>query len=492
MLNHAVNLYNWGWLYGWDGECGGFIWAMCPDSNYKFNIELMEALHLVAKLAYTIPNETRFLMDAERIWQWFFSYDNGYGLMTDKYLVSTGAIPLTCCNATSKHDPCINSKSPDAIYSQGLLLSSSAYLYLVTGNVTYLKTGLRAIDAVIQNYTTPDGVLLDEIRGFPSYESTCSTYSDPGGDWFSFNGIFMLHLGYFTELLVRNGSMPKETLISIDTLVQKTSDSAWNNSAMWPPFNHTNVCKPGTSPINKNAKEPKFHWWWGKHKAIYPVLPSDPGYYFHANDLRCYALHTSDTQIWEGEVKNETMCVLKCDRNVNCSKYLFQVEEHDVAGTNCWIWSYNRSNHVCNLTSQYWNVGVKRPQGKASCAGKCDSAVPQKLDYGVCYCDSNCAKHLDCCSDYAAQCTPNKLLSCKGHCSSPVGHAIPGGGYCWCIDGCNPGFTGGSCCPDYLEVCVNEEMQPCLDARTQGSALNLFLSHSIISKTTNAYTLKCE
>ncbi len=407
--------------------------------------------------------------------------------MTDKYLVSTGAIPLTCCNATSKQRPCMNSNSHDAIYSQGLLISASAYLYLATGNETYLKTGLRAVNAVIENYTTADGVLLDEIRGFPSYESTCTTYSDPGGYLFSFNVIFMLHLGYFTELISNNGSLPAQTLKAINLLVQRTSDSAWTSSSVWPPFDKTDVCKPGSSPLNKELKEPKFHWWWSKSRPLHPTLPSDPGYYYHMNQLRCYTLNGDNTQIWEGELKSETSCQQKCDSNVNCSKYLYQVTEDVIAGTNCWIWSYNRSNHICNVTDTNWNVGAKRPQGKASCAGKCGHAEPQKLDHGVCYCDASCSKHLDCCSDYADQCAADVPLSCKGKCDIPVSQAIPGGGYCWCIDGCNAGFTGGSCCPDYLELCLyNVGMKTCLDARSQGSALNLFLGHSIISKAMNS------
>lgn len=486
-LTHAVDIYDWAWKYGWDGDCGGFVWSTCPGGTYKFNIELVEALHLAAKLAYTLPEDQRFLNDSEKIWQWFFSYDNGYGLMSEKFLVSTGAIPLTCCNATSKHNQCKNSKSHDAIYSQGLLLSASAYLYLATGNQTYLKTGLRAFDAVLENYTSSSGVLLDEVRGFPSYVSGCYTSSDPGGDWFSFSGVFMLHLGYFTELLVKNGSMPAATLKAINTFVQKTSDSAWSKSAVWPPFNQTNACKPGSAPINKKAREPKFHWWWGENVKFDPVLPADPGYYFHTSMLRCRTMNGNDTQIWEGEVASEDVCMIKCDKNVNCSKYLWQLYESDVVGYNCWIWSYNRSNHICDLPNSNWNVGVKRPQGQATCAGKCGSTDPQMLDHGACYCDANCSKHLDCCLDYAAYCTANKSLSCKGQCNqgNVHGQAIPGGGYCWCMPGCNPGYTGGSCCPDYLQQCSSSSLQPCLDSRSQGSALNLFLGHSMVSKLTS-------
>ena len=68
----CIALYDWAWKYGWDEECGGFYWNTCPGGNYKFNIELLEAMHLAAKLAYTLPNETRFLNDSEKLWNWFF------------------------------------------------------------------------------------------------------------------------------------------------------------------------------------------------------------------------------------------------------------------------------------------------------------------------------------------------------------------------------------------------------------------------------------
>ena len=487
-LNYSLSLYDWAWVYGWDDPCGGFYWSTCPGSTYKFNIELLEAMHLASKLAYTLRNETQYLKDAERLWNWFFSFDGGYGLMSDEYLVSTGAIPFGCCNATSTKNPCYNSRSHDSAYNQGLLLSSAAYLYLSTGNKSYIDVGIRAFEAIAENYTTKDGVLIDELRGFPSIDTySCSAYSDPGGDWYSFNGVFMLHLGYFTELLVKNGSMPSDTLEKIRNFVQNTSDSAWSKSAVWPPFNQTNACKPGSAPVNKKAKHPKFHWWWGEKVEYDSSTPADPGVYFKKSQLRCYTVGGDDTQIWEGEVKSEDKCMQKCDRNMNCSKYLWQTYEGAVPGTNCWIWSYNRSNHICNLTDSEWNVGIKRPNGQASCAGKCGSTEPQKLKHGVCYCDTNCSKHLDCCLDYANECRAKQSASCKGHCNSVIAQPLFGGGYCWCYAGCNIGYyTGGSCCADYQHFCESSTVQPCLDGRTQGSALNLFLCHSMVSKVTKS------
>ena len=444
-------------------------------------------LHLASKLANLLPNQSRFLESAQQIWNWFFSFDNGNGLMSEKFLVSTGVVPERCCNATSdEYTRCHNSRQSGTAYNQGLLMSASAYLYTLTGNKTYLMTGIRAIEAILANYTTKEGTLIDEPRSYQSYNYQCFEGADPGGDWYSFNGIFMLHLGYFTEVLVQNASLPEDLLKKIQDLVEKTSDSAWNKSAMYPPFKpEDNVCDPGSYPHDENAQYPKFFWWWNDNQ-VQQAIPPDPRYYFHKLQMRCTG---NATEIWHGLVGSELNCTLKCNEYSNCSKYLYQVYQDAVTGIDCWLWSYNRSDHICGRSTDYYdfNVGVKRPIGNATCAGRCGSKQPQKLiDNTTCYCDKSCAKHLDCCLDYADHCSPQQPLSCKGRCNKALAQPIPGGGYCWCNTGCNPWFTDnnsdGSCCPDYPVECLYISMPTCLDARSQGSALNLFLSHMSVSK----------
>lgn len=237
-LNRSIALHDWAWVYGWDEPCGGFWWCNCNGRKFKDNIELVQAMHFAAKLSYLLPNQTRFRDSAEKIWNWFFSFDSGGGLFSDKNLVSTGVIPTLCCNSsqTDPYKQCFNSKLHGTAYNQGLFLSAAAYLYLSTGNQSYLKLGIKVAEAVIANYTTKDGILRDEARSYQVYSYSCSAGSDPGGDWYSFNGIFMLHLGFFTELLVTNGSMPADTLKLINSLIEKTSNSAWSKSAVHPPF----------------------------------------------------------------------------------------------------------------------------------------------------------------------------------------------------------------------------------------------------------------
>ena len=479
-LNHSVALYNWTWRYGWDEPCGGFWWSNCDTQLFKDSITNMEMLHLASKLSYMFPNEPYYLHGAQRIWDWFFSFDNGYGLMSDKYLVSTGAVPERCCNFTSKpYSKCHNSKISGTSYNQGLLLSSSAYLYRRTGSYTFLEVGLRALEAILTNYTTKEGILVDEPRSYQTYDFThCWGGVDPGGDWYSFQGIFMLHLSYYTELLAEKGILPEKTLSRINDLIQKSSDAAWMRSAVWPPFNMTDVCN--TNGLSPNSSYPKFHWWWGQN-VTQQIIPPDPRQYFHKIQLRCFTVSGNGTQLWEGMLGSEIKCKQECQKNFNCSKYLYQTDQATVPGTDCWIWSYNRSNHVCTLGDADFNVGIKRPIGEATCSNQCGSKEPQKLIHGVCYCDSDCVKHLDCCLDYADFCVKGPPPTCKGLCNIVEPRAIAGGGYCWCMNGCLPWYTDnnsdGSCCPDYHEQCEKISMPTCLDARTQGSALNLFLAH---------------
>lgn len=433
-------------------------------------------LHLSSKLAYIFPNNTDYAQNAIKVWKWIFSFQNGRGIVTEKNLIATGVMPEQCCNSTAKNlrKRCYTSNVDGTSYNQGLFLSAAAYLFALTEDKQYLSAGLLVLDAVLENYTS-DGVLLDEMRSSQTYNGQCQGGQDPGGDWYSFNGIFMLHLAYFTDVAVSKKALPGAKLQAIKEFVQRTSDSAWNKSAVWPPFHNTkDACN--SDATSTKATSPKFHWWWMKD-VTRQIIPPDAGLYLHKTGLRCVG---NSTQLWEGKTNFEDICEKKCTKNKNCSKYLYATNEY-----HCWTWSYNRTDHICNHTDRNYNVGLKRPVGKASCKGHCGSDKPLKVEPGVCYCDVACTTHLDCCLDYADECTKQEFPSCKGLCGTARAHAIIGGGYCWCLDGCNPQFTDnysmGSCCPDYPQQCLKVQMPACLDARSQGSALNLFLAHMKIS-----------
>ena len=485
-MKRTASLFEWLWKYGWDQTCGGVWWNLCDTQRYKDSITIVQMMHLSSKLAYLFPKNAVYLSRAEKIWNWFFSFDDGYGLMSDKYLVSTGANPEHCCNSSSK-DPfakCHNSKISGTSYNQGLLMSSAAYLYRRTGNKTYLLVGMRALEAILTNYTTDEGILIDEPRSYQTYnnEQCWGGISDPGGDYYSFQGIFMLHLSYFIDLLRENGSLSDDTLERVKNFVAKTSDAAWTRSAVWAPFNKEDVCNTNSKKLR--SKYPKFHWWWGMNNTE-QIIPPSPRIFFHKIQLRCHTL-VNNSQLWQGEVIDEGTCMEKCLHNKTCAKYLFEINQEKVQGLNCWLWSYNRTDHSCNDSDYDFNVGIKRPVG-ASCAGHCNNSAPINTSSGgVCYCDSQCAKHLDCCLDYVDLCLPQDTVpSCKGQCFQNISMPIRGGGYCWCTDGCL-GYTDNnsdsSCCPDYHKNCLNITMPTCLDARSQGSAFNLFIAHVKLSK----------
>lgn len=488
-MSRSVALFDWGWKNGWDhgatADCGGFLWCTYPNQRFKDSITFLEFMHIGAKLAFMFPNETRYLQTTELIWEWFFSFDNGRGLFSDNNLVSTGAMPANCCNSTTA-DPfhkCYNSKMPGTSYNQGVFLSTSAYLYRSTKNKVYLNAGLKLLDAILANYTTSDGLLIDEPRSYQTYnaDQCLGTTSDPGGDWYSFQGIMMIHLSYFTELLMESNDLSSDTFQRIKSLVTATSDSAWMKSAVWPPFTKIHdACN--TNPPNINSTFPKFHWWWNKNNTQ-QKMPPDPQLFFHKTNLRCFG---NNTQLWKGIVSDENTCRAKCMSDPQCSKYEYD-QYGRVTRANCWLWPFNRTNHICNGMNYGFNVGFKRPVSNTSttCAVKCGSQTPLNVTHGVCYCDHNCSMYRDCCLDYADVCQPNEPTSCEGMCNTVGTKPLIGGGYCWCFDGCNPWFTDnnsdGSCCLDYQQVCNNVVMPTCLDARSQGSALNLFLAHRRIN-----------
>lgn len=77
------------------------------------------------------------------------------------------------------------------------------------------------------------------------------------------------------------------------------------------------------------------------------------------------------------------------------------------------------------------------PSDANSCAGACGQEAP-----GGCWCDDQCSKYGDCCSDVLAECKPAQ--SCDGSC----GGKAPSG--CWCDSAC---AQYGDCCGDKAQLC---------------------------------------
>lgn len=187
--------------------------------------------------------------------------------------------------------------------------------------------------------------------------------------------------------------------------------------------------------------------------------------------------------------------------------------------TVCWLYRRmagvdRQSEAGCTELDGRYVVGARRPANPsadavphngphndlASCSARgCTTSGHDDAPGPACRCDTACARHLDCCLDYADACLPSstRMPSCEGRCHvASAGGAkqhspplpIPGGGYCYCDEQCDNDFTDnnshGGCCADYQWKCAaGGERDPlCRDARTQAQAVNAFVAHYVIER----------
>eukprot|EP00117_Sycon_ciliatum_P004163 scpid28281/ scgid8652/ len=377
----SIGLHHWAWKYGWDHraratntsrECGGFWWNLNWNMKFKDTITIVEMLHVDAKLAATsetAEERSSFLGSAMAIWDWMFEFDNGNGLVAPNGVISTSVVPEVCCsaasaalanetNATAPGVQCSNSRVPGMSYNHGLMMSSAALLYNTTGDKMFLDKSLDYLDAAFENLTDSDGALIDAQRGARMANAYCQGYSDPGADFFSFKGIFAMHLGYYAQMLKDMNALSADAHSKILSILAKSSDNAWRNSAVHPPFTGVaDLCniateddqqgphwnpddyhwKPDIPEIvekkhhPKNFTYPKFHWWWTTSNGSLET-PADPRMWFTRTNIQCtYPLHNnsnaSDPILWVGNVSAEAQCKALCARNSSCTKYTYGQNE---------------------------------------------------------------------------------------------------------------------------------------------------------------------
>ena len=564
----AAAIVDWAWTHGWDNrtnsangteQCGGFWWNTGLDKRFKDSISIVEVLHAAARLATPITadskNRTHYLNAAEMIWNWLYAFDNGTGLFASNGIMSTGAQPEMCCNSkftVFNGSLCANSRIAGMSYNHGLLMSSAAILYNVTSNRDYLRACETLLDAAAENLTNADGAVKDLQRGSRAYvtssaECTLRT-GDPGSDFFSFKGVFITHLAYFAQTLNDSGALTSDMYEKVVAMVRNSSENAWSKSIVRAPFPKKDLCSTTSGEyvrLDAGALEPKFHWWWTSSNVSIET-PPDPHTWFVRKGVRC-TYNATSVVLWKGKAGTQNACREKCERNKNCTKFMFFAESEGYSdlcecytcddqpcnqprcslcgllkdnvcphknstgcyttasavctcvdnppegnAVNCWLYGsasqINRTyGQACAEYGNSYTVGVKRPSARASCARRCGGNVPD-----VCYCDAACARHMDCCLDYALECGSEP--SCAGRCepnTTPVALPIRGGGYCYCDSGCSNYFTDnnsyGGCCADYTWRCGGgEQDQLCLDARTQTQAVSLFTAHHVMERIENA------
>ena len=519
--DRAAALHDWIWKYGYDhrrqnestNECGGLWWSTDNTKHFKDSITIVEVLHSAAKLANPAVNpidHSRFLNAAVEIWNWIFAFDNGRGLFASNGIMSTGASPEWCCSPTSAANvslghTCVNSRVPGMSYNHGLLMSSAAILYNITGKSDYLTRGLALLDAAYENLTNSDGAVRDLQRGSRSLvtsPSECGAYSgDPGSDFFSFKGIFITHLNYFAQTLRESAALKSDALAKVRSIVTNSSNNVWTKSRAGPPFNGTtDAC--GSAP--KNASYSKYHWWWTTSNVSIET-PPNPYFWFDKKGLSCTYDLNSSFIFWNGTASSKDECQSRCANETysNCTKFMFKTNEEVGAegscpcfacdgtpcdhcvyclpkgkkacptkksqgcyttakvGCNCdtppqipncvlykqipWSGFDRKKGASCAVPSYQYTVVAKRPlsptNASTSCKGRCDNNTSTAKN-GSCFCDAACARHMDCCLDYVDEC-----VSADQQTATCLGKCtakprpIRGGGYCFCDSGCTNTFT---------------------------------------------------
>ena len=51
----------------------------------------------------------------------------------------------------------------------------------------FFTHSVKLLNAVLQNYTLTDGILINKPRSGQTFKSQCMVEDDPGGDWYFFN-----------------------------------------------------------------------------------------------------------------------------------------------------------------------------------------------------------------------------------------------------------------------------------------------------------------
>eukprot|EP00299_Pterocystis_sp_00344_P016386 c8222_g1_i2.p1 GENE.c8222_g1_i2~~c8222_g1_i2.p1 ORF type:complete len:579 (+),score=91.41 c8222_g1_i2:35-1771(+) len=427
-LEIAAGLFEWTWDAGYDKTCGGIYWNMCSEEKNSITVlQLLEAAGHFASIYRKQKNTEKmnyYLTRAEWLWDWFMGFDSGRGLLDGNNLISSGAVPLDstdkmCCNATSAsltEKKCINERGLGFSYNQGMFLAACSYMYQATDDIEFVKLGENVLLAVAENMTI-NGVLVEQTTPSKTWAGTCSYNQDPGGDWYSFKGVFMTRLGDF--LIGTKNVISDAALSAAKLLVSRTSDSAWTHASSFPPFAKNDVCNSQMGVV-VNATAPKFLWEWHIDSK-----PSSTLSYYRSMSTGCELdLLTSR---WVSNVENETMCQMKCSQLSSCDKYYY-CPSNSCEHMNCWLAAesnFTTANTTCKQISQHLVVGTKKLKtSPISCVGRCGE------DTGaLCRCDVGCGDRDDCCLDFISVCSA-----------------------------------------DFV----------CFDARSQGSALSLFVTHFLV------------
>lgn len=511
-------------------------------------VELTHLAARLAAAAGTPADESRrYLERARAAWSWIFAFDGG--LLTGGVMSTGAQPAWCChpaSGAEGGNGTCANSGVAGMSYNHGILLSTAGLLYNLTGEGAFLSRATSLLAAAAANLTNGEGAIRDVQRGSRSQRVPCNASDghDPGSDFFSFKGIFASHAAYFARFV--RDELTEGMRSQLVSLLEASSEHAWSRSAVWPPFPKEDSCdvaggaaggaEGGGEGGGKDGGEgggegggdaaphvrgvsavaagpPKFRWWWSSDQGAIET-PPDPRHWLAKADLNC--AYAEALWRWNGTTPTQQACEARCGASSACTKYAWGAQSRQCRLLAAYD-GPDRGSVGCTH-AKGWTVGAKRPPNAAagassSCGGRCGDAEAEAEAEGAreggaaraCMCDAACSLHLDCCLDYATACldVERRTPSCEDRCWGAHGGAsagvapgapqgaqaaavpIPGGGYCYCDEGCVNKFTDnnseGSCCADYQWRCAGGERdQLCMDARTQAQALHLFVAHSAL------------
>ena len=201
-------------LTGWDETaCSGGLWWN-KSRQQKNAIENELFVTLGARL-YLRTGKNLYLGWAKRAWSWFLKT----GMLAPNGLINDGVDLNTCGN---------NGK-PTWTYNQGAILGGLSDLHKITGDQSYLSTGMRIASSAMTHLVSNTGILTEP----------CEYMSQGcGADGPQFKGIFVRYLShlYSTHPAIIQGGAGKVTdnesatfLLSCQSFFARQAISIWNN-----------------------------------------------------------------------------------------------------------------------------------------------------------------------------------------------------------------------------------------------------------------------
>jgi len=198
----------------YDDLCGGGIyWSRNragSSADYKSLITNLEWVSTAAQVYMQTQNETLMTL-ATGLLEWMYSS----GLATSAGVLNDG-VSVNDCSAIT---------TDQWSYTYGQALGMFAWLYLATGNSTYLSMASPVLTNAISTFA-PNGVIIEQCE--PA--GTCNR------DQVGFKAIFARNLAYYARQTQSSSEVSAiKTLLqsTLNSMISHSCDSNWNCGGNW-------------------------------------------------------------------------------------------------------------------------------------------------------------------------------------------------------------------------------------------------------------------